>query len=384
MVENEDTLNVTETDGTNSGDNSIDNSLPSDSEDEPVTDTGSEEINSVINFSNNRVFKARVFLENDGSTYGAEVVIFSKETDEPIETILITDLSKFNEFAYNIDYIKSFYIPYTEQDKENMEVILNYLNETDETLKASMVSDYNLAKNNPSYYQEIGNLQSILENNILDSISNGALESHHRHKEVVINATYLNGKDSNSFSQVGHLHNNYLSHNHSNIIGDGYNWGHVKVIDNLTTRTNNGEVLSANQGYVLDNKIDTLKKSVTNNWREFKVNDRLSYRVNELLHLVVCDYNYPNCNKFKDKTGVHDLESKGKIKKKYCPTYRVNSPVYRSDINFMVNTDGSIKAHNLTKHDSWNIKVQVLWYYQQLKLEKNVRGVVIGILVFKI
>ena len=62
---------------------------------------------------------------------------------------------------------------------------------------------------------------------------------------------------------VRSLQTNKAPTDHSSVssgygLGDSTHYGHVKVIDNLTTSTqNNGEVLSAYQGYQLKQLIDS-------------------------------------------------------------------------------------------------------------------------------
>lgn len=326
------------------------------------------ENNHIVQLDNDSIFQARIFLEEEANVYGAEVIVFGGNLNEPIDRILITNLNEFNKYKNVVDLIRNNYIPYTEQDKNNMSIILNYLS-SDTQHDASEISEYNHALNNDSYLKKKGDLQSILENTIVDKIGEDVLSKHHEDEEVIINATHLNGVEEGLFERKGHTHTNiYLENSHASTLGTDSEYGHVKIKDNLTTTTNNSEALSAKQGNVLKNDINSLNKKLINGWVQSSLRSdsrgTLTYMVNELLHLIVLDFQYNNSTIFKKSTGVHELEPSGKIKEKYRPTHRVTAPLYQGDLVIMFNTDGGIKVHNLTKHDTWNITGQVMWYYK--------------------
>lgn len=350
------------TDGENQNGTVLNQGLTSDAE------TPIETNNHIVNLDNDSIFQARVLLEQNSSVYGAEVIVFGSDVNQPIDRILITNLTEFNKYKDTVNEIKNNYIPYTKQDKDNMSIILDYLSRTTPAT-AEETGEYNKALSNSSYFKEKGDLQSILENNVINTIGETALNSFHQNKEIIINATHLNGVEEGLFERKGHTHgDNYLGNGHLSILGNDSEYGHVKIRDNLTTTTNNSEALSAKQGNILKNDIDKINKKISSGWTYGSIKSvnkgSLSYYVNELLHLFVFDFQYLNSTILKKNTGIHELESPGTIDARYRPTHRVSMPVYQGDIVLMVNTDGSVNIHNLSKHDTWNIRGQLIWYYK--------------------
>ena len=160
-------------------------------------------------------YKTRVFFEPDSDTVGAEVKIYSSSGEE-IDTIYITT-------------------------QENWNRLYEKLNNLDET------------------YLDKDELLSILTNGG-ESVIN-------------INATTLNGLNSDQFAKANHneLHVNSfapISHAINTTrygVGSTDKYGHVKTIDNLnSTGYVSGEALSAYQGKLLHDDVNDLQKIVGN------------------------------------------------------------------------------------------------------------------------
>jgi hypothetical protein len=211
----------------------------------------------------------------------------------------------------------------------------------------------------------LGSLENILKNEV-QTVTN-ADGSISKEYPVKINATSFMDMGSDEFSKVGHNHN-YAEINHASLDSmygadtDKY-YGHVKVIDSLTKEHKlTGEALSAYQGKILNDKIEVLNGK--NKWSSvIKVNKYLSYKVNEDLRLVVCNFKRSDYTGLKSKTGKTELYGTNTIKNKYAPSARVSTPLYRGDITLYYNVDGSIDLYNLTKIKKININAQVMWHY---------------------
>ena len=307
--------------------------------------------------NNKNIFQARVFMEQDSNVYGAEVILFGSRTEEPIEKILITDVTDFDRLTAIVENLQETYIPYTSKDKQILDTTVDYLSNKEDGEKEAA---YLAVKDKWSYLKNKGNLENILDNNL--NITSDLRESYISNEQCIINATHLNGYTAGDFSKNTHTHNEYLNNIHSNIYANGTQYGHVKVIDNLNTTDVTGSALSAKQGYNLNKKISDLSNTIKNTWNKTVINKYLTLRVNPLFRLVVAEYNRTDYTGLKKETGVHQLHSKGTLDN-YAPTTRVLTPIYRGDIVLMFNTDGGITIHNLSKHDSWNIHAQVIWYY---------------------
>lgn len=165
--------------------------------------------------------KVRVFYEPDDNAIGAEVKIYSEAGDE-IDNILITTESKWRELDDKINNMDSNFI-----DREEL-------------------------------------LETI--RNVSDDL-------------VQINATTLAGVSVDQLAKANHneSHVNYfapISHALETSrygLGSSSQYGHVKVLDNLESSSfQNGEALSAHQGYELNNLITSLRNELTK-WESITV-----------------------------------------------------------------------------------------------------------------
>ena len=313
-------------------------------------------VTGVVRSSNNNIFQARVYLENESSVCGAEIIIFGENTREPIEKILITDVTDFDYLNGLVEHLEDALIPYTETDKANLKKVADYLGDKDDPQKQS---DYLNIK--WSALHDKGDLHTILLNNM--QYTDSLKRVYEDNGSTIINATHLNGKDGSEYALSSHSHTEYLSNSHITNYGNATTRGHVKVIDNLNSTEKTGSALSANQGRKLNDSIKKLDNSVRNAWNTVKRGNFITLRYNTLLHLCVCSYNRNNYDGLKKDTGTQPLHKKGALDE-YPPSTNVHTPLYRGDIVMSFNTDGSIKIHNLTKHDSVDIHCQVVWYYK--------------------
>ena len=322
------------------------------------TDTNNVEVvqtvTGVVRSSNNNIFQARVYMEDKSNVCGAEIIIFGDNTSEPIEKILITDVTDFDYLNGLVEHLEDALVPYTNEDKENIHTIAEYLSDKDNPQKQSKYLNMKW-----STLHDKGNIHDILLNN-MDYTD--TLKSYEDSGGVVINASHFDGKPSHEYSLDGHKHNDYLPNTHVGTIGNATTRGHVKVINNLKSNEGSGSALSAKQGKVLNESISKLNKTVRNSWNTVKRGNFITLRYNPLLHLCVCSYNRNKYTGFKADTGTQPLHRKGALYE-YAPTTNVHTPLHRGDIVMSFFTDGSVKVHNLTKHDSVDIKCQVMWYY---------------------
>ena len=352
---NEENTNVDDTD-----DNDLNVTATEDTPSETVSDMG------VVDRKENSIFEARIFHENEDTrqVYGAEVVIYSRDSDKPIDKILITDLTDFEIFKELLENQEKAYVPFTLQDKTNIEIISKYLGGDDE-YKAEHQDEYDRALNNWSKLQEKGDLETILDNQLpSETLTDAQKDSYRDGGYTIINATHLNGKTDADFSPLDHTHEGvYLPVRHESVIGVNGNYGHVTVVDNLTTTgTSGGEVLSANMGKKLNDDRNSLRDSIQK-WDNVKVNNYITLRVNSFLRLAVCNYNRSEYTGRKNDTGKKILHSAGTIPSQYKPTSRVLTSLYRGDFVLYYDTDGSVNLWNLVKKDSINIHAQVMWHY---------------------
>lgn len=281
-----------------------------------------------------------MYYEKDNETIGAEVKLYS-DTGENIDNILITSESKFRELADKILDIDETYID-----------------------KAELI-------------QIIANTQS----------------------ELQINATRLDGYSPNDFARTVHSHDTYAQTQHSSSqttygTGTTVNYGHNKIANNLTTTEyRDGEVLSAYQGKVLKDLINSTKSEIIK-WEKItlsghnNVADYCNLYVNKALRLARVTYNRSGVKKGvastkdsknkdlnpspywlvgKTTVGGIILHKEGAIPTDYQPSTRVNQSFYRGDFVFMVGTDGSIIAHNINGKGSTdsgiNMHQNILYHY---------------------
>lgn len=283
-------------------------------------------------------YKTRIFFEPETNSLGADVIIYSDEGDK-VDTILITSESKYNELYQQIQEIDNRFI-------------------------------------------DLNELTTILAN-----VQN----------ELEINATKFAGLDITSFSLVGHTHEDLPPKNHASVnqeygVASTSEYGHAKLINNLAvSQYIRGEALSAYQGSVLKDLIDTVKSDLMK-WEKINLsghNNVANYcnvYVNKALRLARVTYNRTGVVKGVASTktnGKNDnpspytingkatidgiyLHTAGAIPENYSPTTYVATPLYRGDIVLRVIGDGSILVHNLNGKSSdggFTIRANLLYHY---------------------
>lgn len=299
--------------------------------------------NNIEDVTDNQIFQTRVFLEKNKQVYGAEIVLFDNNKN-PIDTILITDATDFDEMFNIISNMQKAYVSFTPEDK----YILQVISEVASGKRSSTDEEYLKIKDNWSELQQIGDLETILKNT---------------NTNVEINATTLNGYNSGQFSKQGHTHDEYLSYKHKDVVSVNGQLGHVKLVDNLeTTNIDGGEVLSAKQGHELKNLIDGYSNK--NKWSKVQtIEPHVKYRVNEDLRLVVLNFHWDAYTGLSKDTGDHTILKEGKIPAEYRPSTRVTTPTYRGDVVVRVHPNGGMYIFNLTQIKDINIHVQLMWHY---------------------
>lgn len=329
-----------------------------------TNNTPSLTVTGDVRTTEDKQFQARVFVEKENNVYGAEVILFDNK-EQKIDRILITDATEFDNITSFLKNIQKAYVPYTKHDGE----IVKILSENDPNSDAYLQADTewsNLSK------LEDNSLESILKNKISTNDINIDTQSYLNSGLTIINATHLNGFDSSKFSKEGHIHDNYLQRSHENLIGgvqpsDGL--GHVRLVDNLTTNSiGQGQVLSANQGRILNEKISQVdSKNQWSGWLKpsnTEAKKYLKYKVNKDLRLVVCNYSRDGFTKFKSSSmSTIELHGEGTIPKEYQPSGRVSIPMYRGDVTLYIRTNGSVNVYNLTKIKEINLYGQLMWHY---------------------
>ena len=207
-------------------------------------------------------YETRVYYEKDSKAMGADVLIYEDSNDEPIDRILITTQSKYDELVEQISEITT-----------------------------------------DSITQE-----ELLE--IIENVSN----------QITINATSLGGYPADDYSKTDHSHGDiYAPKNHASTfttygVGSNNNYGHVKVVDNLSsTAYRDGEVLSARMGNTLNGRIDDANSKVDGvNITKFNNPTSAASMCGILLkkvgNTVFCQYNVafnaPTDAQIRDKTDV--------------------------------------------------------------------------------
>lgn len=296
-----------------------------------------------VDKNNDKLFQARVFHEKNKQVYGAEIVLFDNDK-EIIDTILITDKADFDAYAGLVDNMTNVYAPFTKQDEDNLTIL--------KKLASKQIDETSVEYKNMqwSVLSDVKYLDEILANS---------------NQNININAKYLSGFQSGDFAKLDHEHRGYLKDTHASEKATTNNMGHVHIVDNLNKTTlMDGEVLSAKQGNVLKKNIDEINSKITNPWSKvIKKGDYITYEVLPLLRLVVCNYSRDKYKGLSSETGAHQLHKADTINKKYQPTQRIITPLYRGDVTLYYNRDGSIGIYNLTKHKEINIKAQVMWHY---------------------
>lgn len=320
----------------------------------------------------NTKFTANVLYENNGSVYGLEVLLYDIK-DNLVEKLAVVDEDEFNGWIEFIGKLSQRYITFTDEDYESLQSIKTEYDKIG-TLKEDgekyTTADYNaFLETLEARWEQLNSqrksLETILKNEgVPDGDGSGLFKSY----PYEINATSLSDTPAEDFSKKGHLHSELAVRNHSSVddsygVGTDTRYGHVKVLNNLNAETFvGGEVLSAYQGSVLNKRLKSVEKK--NAWQPVvKQGNYLKYKVNPDLRLVVCDYHRKDYTGLKSKTGVHPLHKAGAIPKKYAPSKRVSTPLYRGDVVLYYNTDGSVNLYNLTKIKKINVSAQVMWHY---------------------
>lgn len=241
-------------------------------------------------------FKSKIYYEEDNQVIGAEITVYSEEGDR-IDSIKVTNEKDYNSLVNQI-----------------------------ETLSEDFVS--------------IDNLQSEID-------------------KLNIDSNTLNGFSSADFARHDHNHGDiYVPKAHSSIIADSSNFGHVKIIDNLTREDlYSGESLSAHQGKVLSDIINNLKKDLTT-WKSRDVGSYGTLKFNTAIRCCRFNYNRKNYTVNGDKT-LHT----GAIPPAYRPTSIVKVPNSKhiilsvnsaGDINLSTSYSGTITS---------NLLVNFIWFY---------------------
>ena len=250
-------------------------------------------------------YKVRAFYEKDSGSVGADVVIYS-DTGDVIDTILVTTQGQYNQLISRLDGIDDTYMD---------------LNELKEVLK-----------------------------NTGDSL-------------IEINATKFNGYGINDFSRYNHKHDDLyapLSHAKNTVdhgVGTGDKYGHNKVVDNcLSSQFNAGESLSANQGRVLNEKIDSAISS-RGAWISLSTGSYGTLFVNNAIRLAHFRYYHS-----KASLGTGGNCNYDKIPGVYCPKQSTIVPAMNPTVALLVKTDGNIE-YSSTSAGTKTIHASAMWPY---------------------
>jgi hypothetical protein len=273
-------------------------------------------------------YKTRIFFEKDTNSLGADVFIYSDEGDL-IDTILITTESKYNELAEQIQNIDATYI-------------------------------------------DMAELTEVLKNT---------------QNELVINATTFGGLTVNDFSQTGHTHSGYAVTNHASTrndfgLGTGSQYGHNKIIDNLTKNEFvNGEALAAHQGKVLMDAINTVNNKLVgeyvasfNNPANKATVCRITLK--KIGNIVFCVY-HVNYKSYTSHIGEDVKVSNTNIPVGFRPGYPAYFSVseYNSNDNMLLffDTDGKIycRGHKKAKI---NVYGSCFWFIDEIPADSDNSG----------
>lgn len=252
-------------------------------------------------------FKTRVYHEENNKIIGAEVIVYSEEGDR-IGNIQITSKKDFDDLINRIDGFDETFV-----EKKDLQNLVN---------------------------------------------------------QLTIDAATLDGYSSPDFALRDHSHNReYAKTNHAdseNSYGLASNslFGHVKLIDNLNqTSFKDGLALSANQGKILDDKINSHAKN-NQTWTKVKNGTYITVYYNSSLKLCYCIYERENYTGFNKADNVNEtiiIHGENTIPKQYQPPTRVLSPLFRPDIVMSINPDGSIRARSAAKLSTLNIYCCFMW-----------------------
>lgn len=321
--------------------------------------------------SEDMTFQARVFHEKNNQVYGAEIVLIPENVKAnedgscPIETILITDNLKLESFNGLVQNMEKCYVPYTDDDLDNLEIYKKVASgEMDESS-----AEYRNMK--WSKLHDKGDLKTILENNI--RLTDDEFNAYERDNVTVINASHLSGFNSGDFVKSDQLYDivkdNFTEREHKTLQASTSRAGHALIVDNLNESSlSGGRVLSANQGRILNNNINSLENKVNNSWSKERVlkqsnNEYITYKVNTLLRLFVCIFKRTNYRGLQSEIGEHLLYGENTIPEPYQPLGTITTPLHRGDIVLGFDGGGSIWINNLTRQSSIDINVQVMWHY---------------------
>ena len=313
-----------------------------------------------VRSKNDKQFQARVFVEKESNVYGAEIILFDSD-DEEINRILITDATEFDKLNDFLKNIQKAYIPYTTEDVN----IIDTLSSNEQDSEA-----YITANNNWSDLSKKKDLKTILENKIQDGVTPIDTTDYIEDGYTIINSTHLNGFDSSKFLKEADLYERvkdmFLERSHSTTKGVNDNLGHVILTDNLTTDgVGEARVLSANQGRILNESIQSAKKKFEwdgSGFKTLKGHSEFKYKVNPSLKLVTVIYTKKNFTGFKKKAQNKELLSKNTFP--YKPHSPCVFPLPRGDVSLIFYTNGSVSIKSLTKISSMNINLQVMFHYK--------------------
>lgn len=301
----------------------------------------------------NKTFQARVYHEQNNDVYGAEIVLFDDK--EVIDTILITDNLKLEKYNAVIENMEKAYVPFTKEDVENIEIYKRIasgeITEDDEEYEITW-----------SKLHDKGDLKTILTNNY--EISASEQEELDKDDFTLINATHLNGLNSGNFAPAIHTHSNFLTIEHD-IPASTTKRGHVILVDNLDeSSVGDGKALSARQGKLLNDELTDLQNKFNNSWsKEQSFNEFISYKTNDIYRLIVCTYHRKNFTGFNNKSGNQLLHGKDTILPMYQPSNNIVTPLTVNGINLYYTANGEVYINSLSRVDSVDIDVQVMWHY---------------------
>lgn len=258
-------------------------------------------------------YKVRAFCEpEDDDSIGAEVRIYNGE-DEQIDTILITTESKYKELESRLDNMDENYLDFEE----------------------------------------------------LKSILTDAQEN-----EIMIDAATLNGLNVNQFARAEHneLHTPYFAPIDHSLetsrygLGNTTKYGHVRLVNNLdSTAFINGEALSANQGNVLKELVNTVKKELTS-WTSVSCGKHGVLEVNSSLRLCQLIYKRKD---YKSSTTGRVYSENPIVPSVYRPLITLSTPVaYTNKISsFIVSSNGKLGFDIEKANTKIDIYAQLMWKY---------------------
>ena len=303
---------------------------------------------------------AEIYNEDQDNIIGVKVTV-SADNGQVIDEIQVTNKTDFEELEAKLDALGDDYVQFDEDSPMSGMTIDDILSNVSETLNINAttlngIQSDGYAKTNHTHQKS--NITNLYNYDISLSRNNVNLESENKTVTVTVKVTDMSNAAVSGHSVIIYKDGSTWvsgTTNSSGVFSNNY----TAEKGGLTTfSVNNQKVQLFCDGWQSEVLINTATTQGGNIYHQYV---KLSY--NTALRLASCEIQYDNFKGFASEVGTKYLWAGNIIPSDYVPVSQVRMPTQRGDVVITISPAGQIAAHALTQIPTANIKNLITWHY---------------------